>query len=103
MIASLTRSNTRGDIGFMSSPQRVNVPLSRARNGLILFGDAGTFTTGHKGGEVWVPLMEKLKSEGHVYDGFPVRCEQHQDKKALLTSKEDFQSIFPDGGCSEPW
>ena len=41
-IASLTRSNDNGDIGFMAAPQRLNCLLSRARDGLIIIGNAGT-------------------------------------------------------------
>lgn len=103
MIACLTRSNKIGDIGFMSSPQRVNVLLSRARNALIVIGNPETFMNSRKGKEVWVPLMNQLKRDGHVYDGFPVKCEQHPDKTELLTKKEDFDLFCPDGGCSEPW
>lgn len=39
VIVSLTRSTTRGKIGFLNEPQRVNVLLSRARDGLILVGN----------------------------------------------------------------
>ncbi|KAF2277903.1 P-loop containing nucleoside triphosphate hydrolase protein [Westerdykella ornata] len=102
VIASLTRSNDAGEIGFMASPQRVNVLLSRAKNALIMIGNANTFMTSRKGKEVWIPLMEQLKREGHVYDGLPVKCERHPDRKALLTSKEQFDVVCPDGGCSEP-
>ncbi|KAH3974750.1 hypothetical protein HBI56_106880 [Parastagonospora nodorum] len=102
VIACLTRSNSDGDIGFMSAPQRVNVLLSRARNALILIGNAETFMHSRKGKDVWIPLMEELKRRGHVYDGFPVKCEQHPDRTALLTEKEQFDSVCPDGGCSEP-
>jgi superfamily I DNA and/or RNA helicase len=102
VIACLTRSNDGGDIGFMSSPQRVNVLLSRARNGLIMIGNADTFMNSRKGKEVWIPLMDQLKRDGHVYDGFPVKCEQHPDKTALLTEREHFDTVCPDGGCSEP-
>ena len=87
----------------MVSPQRVNVLLSRARNALIMIGNADTFMNSRKGKDVWVPLIHQLKREGHVYDGFPVKCEQHPDKKALLTRKDDFDTVCPDGGCSEPW
>jgi hypothetical protein len=99
----LTRSNGEGDIGFMSSPQRVNVLLSRARNALIMIGNADTFMKSRKGKDVWIPLMEQLKNQGHVYDGFPVKCEQHPDRQALLVEKEQFDLLCPDGGCSEPW
>lgn len=87
----------------MSAPQRVNVLLSRARNALILIGNAETFMKSRKGKDVWIPLMEQLKHNGHIYHGFPVQCEQHPDKKALLTQKEHFDLICPDGGCAEPW
>lgn len=102
VIASLTRSNPAGDIGFMAAPQRVNVLLSRARDALIMIGNAETFMSSRKGKEVWIPLMEQLKDTGHMYDGFPVKCERHPDKLAVLSKKEDFDIICPDGGCSEP-
>lgn len=103
VIVCLTRSNAIGDIGFMSAPQRVNVMLSRARNALILIGNPDTFVKSRKGKDVWIPLMNGLKEDGHVYNGFPVRCEQHPDKTALLTQKEHFKKMCPDGGCSESW
>jgi hypothetical protein len=87
----------------MSAPQRVNVLLSRARNALIMIGNPETFMNSRKGKDVWVPLLEQLKKDGHIYSGFPVKCEQHPEKRALLTQKEDFDEICPDGGCSEPW
>jgi hypothetical protein len=87
----------------MSSPQRVNVLLSRARNALIMIGNPDTFVNSRKGQAVWVPLIDELRHSGHVYDGFPVRCEQHPDRTALLSEKEQFDLVSPDGGCSEPW
>ncbi|KAJ4366237.1 hypothetical protein N0V83_007873 [Neocucurbitaria cava] len=102
VIACLTRSNSEGDIGFMAAPQRVNVLLSRARNALIMIGNADTFMKSRKGKDIWIPLMDQLKKSGHIYDGFPVKCEQHPEKTALLAEKEHFDSICPDGGCSEP-
>lgn len=102
VITCLTRSNDIGEIGFLSSPQRINVLLSRARNALIIIGNADTFMNSRKGKEVWVPLMDQLKRDGHVYDGFPVKCEQHPEKTALLTEKEHFDTVCPDGGCDDP-
>ncbi|KAI1989899.1 hypothetical protein LOZ53_003465 [Ophidiomyces ophidiicola] len=49
VLVSLTRSNRANDIGFMASPERVNVLLSRARNALILIGNAKTFLGGRRG------------------------------------------------------
>jgi flagellar biosynthesis GTPase FlhF len=103
VIASLTRSNKNGDIGFMAAPQRLNVLLSRARNVLIIVGNANTFVSSRKGEKSWRPFMDHLKSNGHLYDGLPVKCEQHPQKTAILKTKDEFESECPDGGCPAPW
>ena len=101
VIVSLTRSNPVGDIGFMSSPERLNVLLSRARNGLIMLGNAETFRKARKGAELWCKLFALLGR--HVYSGLPVKCERHQHKVAILEKPEDFDTFCPDGGCDAKW
>jgi hypothetical protein len=103
VVISLTRSNARNDIGFMTSPERLNVLLSRARNALILIGDAQTFMGSRRGGELWQRFIAMLRVGNHLYDGFPVRCERHLDRSLLLRSPEAFDKECPDGGCTEPW
>ena len=103
IIASLTRSNEEGSIGFMSSPERLNVLLSRARMGLILIGNGETFLKSRSGKELWTKLPDMIKPLGYFYEGLPVQCEQHDDVKDVLRSPEDFVKLCPDGGCSEPW
>ncbi|KAG4281258.1 hypothetical protein FPRO06_10163 [Fusarium proliferatum] len=49
VIVSLTRSNASGDIGFLYARERLVVLLSRARNGMILFGNMETFMKSKKG------------------------------------------------------
>ena len=39
IILSTVRNNIRGDIGFLDSPQRINVALTRAKKGLIILGN----------------------------------------------------------------
>ncbi|KAJ6153530.1 hypothetical protein N7470_006489 [Penicillium chermesinum] len=102
VIASLTRSNKCGDIGFMATPERLNVLLSRARSVLIMVGNSQTFVSSRKGQRCWRPLIDQLKDNGHLYDGLPVQCEQHPDKTAVLRTMEDFDREVPDGGCSAP-
>lgn len=99
IIASLTRSNPRHDIGFLASPERLNVLLSRARNGLILIGNALMFIEARKGREAWSKIMNILKADSHIYDGLPVRCERHPDRQAVLSKPTDFDVVCPDGGC----
>jgi hypothetical protein len=88
VIASLTRSNKKGDIGFMAAPERVNVPLSRARNVLIMVGNSKTFISSRKGEKCWRPLIDQLKTNRHIYDGLPVKCEQHPQTTAILKTKK---------------
>ncbi|KAB8232587.1 P-loop containing nucleoside triphosphate hydrolase protein [Aspergillus alliaceus] len=93
VISTLTRSNNAGDIGFMAAPQRLNVLLSRARNVLIMVGN---------GKDVWTPFVNNLKEKGHLYDGLPVKCEQHPTRTAIIKTIEEFDTECPDGGCLLP-
>lgn len=87
----------------MFSPERLNVLLSRARNSLIMIGNANTFTNSRKGKDLWTRLLKLLRDGGHVYDGLPVVCTQHPDRTALLKLPVDFNTLTPDGGCNQPW
>ncbi|CAK9141766.1 unnamed protein product [Ilex paraguariensis] len=58
IIISTVRSNKGGSIGFMSSPQRTNVALTRARHCLWILGDERTLT---KSESVWEALVRDAK------------------------------------------
>ena len=103
VLVSMTRSNKSHDIGFMAAPERLNVLLSRARNGLIMIGNSDTFMNARKGSMVWRKLFDHLKQNDHIYEGFPVKCEKHPDRTDSLSCAEDFETQCPDGGCLEPW
>ena len=103
IVASLTRSNEEGNIGFMSSPERLNVLLSRARTGLVIIGDSETFLKSRGGKEIWTKFFDMIKRLGYFYEGLPVQCEQHNDAKNVVKVPEGFTRLCPDGGCSEPW
>ncbi|SFB52653.1 AAA domain-containing protein [Algoriphagus aquimarinus] len=47
MMISLTRSNEKGEIGFLADTRRMNVALTRAKRKLVLIGDSGTLTQNH--------------------------------------------------------
>ena len=86
----------------MVSPERLNVLLSRARNALIMIGNAQTFLKSPKGKDLWTRFFELLTSGGHIYEGFPVKCDRHTDRTAILQEPVDFNNECPDGGCKEP-
>ncbi|GAW25044.1 putative NFX1-type zinc finger-containing protein 1 [Rosellinia necatrix] len=89
VIASLTRSNDDGEIGFMAAPERLNVLVSRAKNALVMIGNAETFMHAIKGRDEWVALFNNLKSKGRIHDGFPVKCEKHPDRVMTLRSSDE--------------
>ena len=103
MIVSLTRSNSDHDIGFMCSPERLNVLLSRARNALVMIGNAKTFTLSRKGGELWTKLFKMFRAKGHIYEGLPVQCSRHPDRTAVVKTPKQFDEDCPDGGCQAAW
>ncbi|KAI1495866.1 P-loop containing nucleoside triphosphate hydrolase protein [Biscogniauxia marginata] len=102
VLVSLTRSNDDGDIGFMAAPERLNVLVSRARNALIMIGNASTFLNAKKGREEWTRFFDNLKTEGKIQDGFPLKCEKHPERTVIVRCSEDFELHSPDGGCSLP-
>ncbi|KAI9687140.1 MAG: hypothetical protein M1822_002551 [Bathelium mastoideum] len=101
VIISLTRSNSTGDIGFMSQPERLNVLLSRARDGLIVIGNISTFTASKKGGELWSSLQKHMAERKWILRGLPIQCQSHPDVKNIAVKPDDFATMCPDGGCSQ--
>ena len=103
VIASLTRGNSHHDIGFMSAPERLNVLLSRARDGLIMIGNGETFKNPKRGGAIWKSFFEIMENERVIFDGLPVICQRHPAATACLKTPEDFGNFAPEGGCTERW
>jgi len=103
IIASLVRSNDKGNIGFLKEEQRVNVLMSRARVGMFMVGNAETLCRSSKGKQLWDPILKKLDDAGQLKDGFPTFCQNHPaDDITELCQPCDFREFRPNGGCSRP-
>jgi hypothetical protein len=99
VIISLVRSNLQGNIGFLKEPDRVNVMLSRARNGMILFGNLETLCNARnkQGAALWNQLKGLL--EGNIFSGLPIVCERHADVTNVVCRPDQFPQMSPEGGC----
>lgn len=67
VIISLVRSNSKGELGFLTDTRRMNVALTRARRKLIVFGDSATLSN-H---EFYLRLLnyfETINSYGTVWE-----------------------------------
>jgi superfamily I DNA and/or RNA helicase len=61
VLVSCTRANAKGNIGFLSDRRRANVLLTRARRGLIVFGDWNTLWRDE---EIWRPWLNWIHKNG---------------------------------------
>ncbi|OCH91424.1 P-loop containing nucleoside triphosphate hydrolase protein [Obba rivulosa] len=89
-------SATRPNIGFLRSKNRTNVALSRAREGLYIFGNAPDLSARS---EMWRSIIEQLSHNDCVGDSLPVRCDRHPETVELISKPGQLSRIAPDGGC----
>jgi replication-associated recombination protein RarA len=104
VIASLVRSNKQRSIGFLKQKERVNVLLSRARNGMILIGNLDTLcnASSSEGRQLWNKVHELLVRDKHLYTGLPTVCQNHPTNTNILKVPQDFANLVSNGGCDLP-
>lgn len=62
VIYSVTRCNERNDLGFLRSERRINVALSRARDGLVIVGDHQFCAQADEGVNPFADVLVKIDS-----------------------------------------
>ncbi len=106
VVISLVRSSAAGAIGFLREPERINVLLSRARDAMIILGNATCLRNAShpEGRRHWQHVLDQqLAPGGHIFAGLPAQCQQHgQAITPLLDSPAAFLQRSPDGGCCLP-
>lgn len=97
VILSLVRSNPAGRVGFLQIPNRVCVALSRAKKGLYCLGNMEMFSMV----KLWSNILHTLREKGQVGRFLALSCQNHPEKRTLVSSSNDF-SMVPEGGCNKP-
>ena len=99
VLISLVRSNNEGNIGFLKTPNRVNVMLSRAKHGMIIVGSSQTFLQKNKN-SLLGKVIQSLKDDNLFGDYLPLICDPHK-KETKVSSINELKMYSVDGGCDE--
>nr|XP_043619908.1 uncharacterized protein LOC122591722 [Erigeron canadensis] len=86
IILSTVRSNRRGSVGFMSSPQRTNVALTRARHCLWILGHERTLTNSES---IWKDLVYDARNRHCLFDADSDKCL----KTAIINTKKELAQL----------
>ncbi|GAA5992370.1 hypothetical protein JCM10908_000450 [Rhodotorula pacifica] len=92
-------SDARASIGFLKSPNRTNVAVSRAKHGLFIFGNAALFRSK---APIWESIIHDLEQDGNVGPTLPAACLGHPEKGLQVDGPDQLPQLAPFGGCLEP-
>ncbi|KAG0331451.1 hypothetical protein BG004_001658 [Podila humilis] len=106
VIISLVRNNVTNDpsasgrIGFLKSPNRTNVLLSRAQHGMFLIGNSDLMENEKNG--IWPSVIGSLREQDRIGEGLLLKCKNHPETVRLVETPEQFKIVAPNGGCNQP-
>ncbi len=70
--------------------------LSRAREGLFIFGNAENLSSNSG---MWRSIVEELEGIGCVGPALPIVCQRHPERVEHISKPGELLQISPDGIC----
>ncbi|KAG5958470.1 hypothetical protein E4U58_005363 [Claviceps cyperi] len=92
VIISLVRSNPQKKCGFLSTSNRVNVLLSRAKHGMYIIGNSDTY----KSVPMWNKILKQLGSQENIGPKLSLQCPRHPETQILVSQPDDFAVHAPE-------
>ncbi|PYI28508.1 putative NF-X1 finger and helicase domain protein [Aspergillus indologenus CBS 114.80] len=96
VVISLVRSNPQTHCGFLRTPNRINVLLSRAKHGMYIIGNS--MTSMHV--PMWADVLEMLEENGNIGTRLELQCPRHPESEITVCEPSDFPRLSPEGGCN---
>lgn len=98
VIISLVRGNPQNRCGFLSTSNRINVLMSRAKHGCYIIGNSNTY----QNVPMWNKIIQLLQNENNFGTRLELKCPRHSETPIFVSQPDDFARFSPDGGCSLP-
>ncbi|KAK6082199.1 nf-x1 finger and helicase domain [Seiridium cupressi] len=98
VVISLVRSNEQSKCGFLSTPNRINVLLSRAQHGMYLIGNSKTYA--HV--PMWAKVLTIMEENQSLGTQLELQCPRHPNAPMMVSEPDHFLQFAPEGGCMLP-
>ncbi|KAI1366403.1 hypothetical protein F5Y08DRAFT_301101 [Xylaria arbuscula] len=95
VVISLVRSNNERRCGFLSTSNRINVLVSRAKHGMYLIGNKDTYEPI----SMWAQIITMLRNEHNIGPKLQLQCPRHPDQVIEASVPDHFLQFSPEGGC----
>ncbi|KUI56519.1 Helicase required for RNAi-mediated heterochromatin assembly 1 [Cytospora mali] len=86
VIISLVRSNPQNRCGFLSTSNRINVLMSRAKHGCYIIGNAKTYSNV----PMWTQIIRMLQVNGNFGTKLELQCPRHPDTRISVSQPDHF-------------
>ena len=89
VILTTVRSNFEDKVGFLRTPNRINVGCSRARDGFYIIGNASLMSSVN----MWDAIINIFVNKEKIGPGFRTRCSRHPQHEYIVSEPEQFEQI----------